>query len=310
MAFTFNDLYDGSYFENHQIQIISDRWTVKGYLTDEVQFDGRAYFREESDPRYQQWLNNLISAATGWYNSTMGMLGGGNKATMVSRQVKAAATTMVNWQGSDQFRLNLDMVFIATTSNDDVRVPVRALSEAVFPTFGSTGGIAESAWESVTSDEQMTITEAAKRAADASYEKNTFVTVLNAPLGYERGNYETPKGVMRVIIGKWFKSSSIFVCEDSSFRFSKEVMPNGRPLYATGNVQLTTCRPISSTEIKAWLSSNASVSERFVTHGQGYEYPQWGDVINAQSRAALPDMSDGNNRKFYMTPQPMEGARL
>ena len=74
MAFTFNDLYDGSYFENHQIQIISDRWTVKGFLTDEVQVDGRAYFRDESDPRWQQWLNNLISAGSSHYDGELARL--------------------------------------------------------------------------------------------------------------------------------------------------------------------------------------------------------------------------------------------
>lgn len=308
MAFTYNDLYTGEYAENYQIQIISDRWVVKGFLSDEVQVDGRAYFREESDPTMQRKLNEIISGATGWYNSVVSAARGGNVAGVVSRQVKAAATTMVNWQGTDQFRLNLDMMFIATNLDDDVRVPVRALAEAVFPTFGQGGGIVESLAESVTSDTRETISSAVTKANNAKYEKNTFVTVLNAPMGYERGNYQTPKGVMRVLLGKWFKSSSIFVCEDSSFRFSKEVMPNGRPLYATGNVQLTSCRPISSTEIKAWMSPNASVTEKFVTHGKGYEYPQWGDVINAQARAALPDMKDGNNPTYYRTPQPMEGS--
>lgn len=309
MAFTYNELYDGPYAANHQIQIISDRWVVKGFLADETSFDGRAYFREESDPWYQGKLNEVIKAGTSWINSTAAMIGQDDKAGVVTRQVKQAASTMVNWQGTDQFRLNLDLIFVATTLDDDVRVPVRALSEAVFPTFGNTGGIAEYLVESMGVSESGNTTGLTQRAGEIAHEKNTFVTILNAPLGYQRGNYEKPKGVLRVMLGKWFKSSSIFVLEDSSFRFSKEVMPNGRPLYATGNVMLSTCRSISSTEFKAWLSPNASVTEKFVSHGKGYEYPQWGNVINAQARAALPDMTDGNNPRYYETPQPSEDTQ-
>lgn len=307
MAFTYNELYTGQYAENHQIQIVSDRWVVKGFLTDETSFDGRAFFREENDPSYQEAFNDILRRASGWINSASALAGQTNRAAVPAMQVKQAASTMVNWQSTDLFRLNLDLIFVATSLDDDVRIPVRCLSEAVFPTFGSTGGVAETFYSSIREGESLP--EATNAAIGNAKEKNTFVTFIMAPMGYQRGNYEKPVGVMRVLLGKWFKSSSIFVCEDSTFRFSKEVMPNGRPLYATGNVMLTTCRPISSTEMKAWLSPNASVTKKFVGFGKGYEYPEWGDVINAQARAALPDMSDGNNPRYYETPQPMKGTQ-
>ena len=46
MGFTYQDLISGISAENSQVLIVSDKWTVKGFLTDEIRLDGRSNWRE------------------------------------------------------------------------------------------------------------------------------------------------------------------------------------------------------------------------------------------------------------------------
>jgi len=287
MGFTYQDLISGISAENSQVLIVSDKWTVKGFLTDEIRLDGRSNWREAADPKFQDIANKYLSAGTLAWNQIMSGLGAGGM-TMTSRQVKSSATLMVNWEGSENFRIAIPLTFVATSSQDDVRVPIRALYEAIYPTFGEFG--------------KETLGESVGGIAD------NFVTVMNAPLNYERGNYSKPQGVLRLILGNWFKSTSIFVLDDINFNMSSQFMPSGLPIYATGTVILTSCRPVSSTEVKQWMSKGASPTPKYLTAGSENEYPTWGDTLNTESNVALPDMAgstDGNVR-FFEAPQASE----
>lgn len=286
MGLSYDDLMFGLGAENNQILIVSDKWTVKGFLTEDIRVDGRSHWNEAHDPKYQELANKYLNAGSTFWNQLTSGLGMSNM-TMKSRLVKSSATLMVNWEGSENFRITLPLIFVSTSSNDDVRVPVRALYETIYPVFGEFG----------------------RETLGAAVVDN-FVTIMVAPMGYERGNYSKPQGVMRLLIGKWFKSTSIFVVDDINFSFSKQCSPAGLPLYASGQVTLSSCRPISSTEIKQWMSSGALPTPKYLSAGTQNEYPAWGDTLNSESKAAMPDMegSEGGNTRFFETPQSSAGV--
>lgn len=106
-----------------------------------------------------------------------------------------------NWTGSEIPVFTLDMVFIAIRPGDDVVNMVHQLYATVFP------------------------------AAQSS------AVSITPPLGYTAGGSGgIQKGGFFVSVGTWFRANNQ-VMKNVNFTFSKEVTPDGKPLYARGSIE-------------------------------------------------------------------------
>lgn len=250
MYFSYKDLLNN---ENAQILISSEFWTVKAYITSEIRFNARTNWGLTSS-KGENLVNSLYSQGTSVANMVAGGVGMGG--SIQSRQFKTGASTMTNWTGTEPFNIPIDLVFLATNPEDDVRDPVRYLTDGVFPNFGKT--------------------------LFTGKEKPSWITTMTAPLGYQRGNYENPKGVVQLQIGRWFKTTPIFVIMDTDFTFSKETKKDGLPLYCTGNIRFQAYRDVSVKEVRSWLSNPLSArrTSKFVlpSSKDTLEKPNWDEI--------------------------------
>lgn len=238
MYFSYQKLLNN---ENSLIMLISEYWTVKAYLTNEIRLGGRADFKQTSS-KGEGLVNTLYNEGTSFLNSLSALVGMDSSAQ--SRTFKTGASSMVNWVGTQPFDLGIEMVFLATSSKDDVRIPVQCLMDATYPSFGKAGFVGD--------------------------ERPAWITSLRAPLDYQRGNYASPKGVLQLRIGKWFKSSSIFIVTTVDPTFSKETTKDGKPLFCTMSVRLQPYRDVCSKEVKKWMGwTEGTIKESKYVSAQG-----------------------------------------
>lgn len=129
-------------------------------------------------------------------------------------QVRTVQSTIANWNGSGKLPLHLELVFLAYREDIDVRENVKDLLTCVYP---------------IIPDDSM-----------------LWITAPN--------NYDTTqKNLITVQIGRWWKSAPIFLMNSCNFSFSKQVLPNGRPLLARGSIDLVSYRLLSADQVNSFF---------------------------------------------------------
>lgn len=136
-----------------------------------------------------------------------------NKTGVAQISLKSLAQTISTWTGTEKPQFNIDVLFISY--NPDVRPldRVRELLGGVFP--------------------------------------ESLGLVLVAPMKYAPGP-KSASGVWNIKIGTWFDAPNQILRQVNP-TFSKEVTPDGRPLYAKVNVVFEPYRMISYAEFKSYF---------------------------------------------------------
>lgn len=132
----------------------------------------------------------------------------------VQGQVRTVQSTIANWTGSDKFKLPLVLDFVAYREDIDVRKQVKDLLTCVYPII-----------------------------------PNDALFWMTAPNKYDT----TQDSLISVNIGRWFATPPIFLMDSCTFNFSREVLPNGKPLFARGSVNLVAYRLFGADVINSFF---------------------------------------------------------
>lgn len=112
--------------------------------------------------------------------------------------------SMVSWKGAAHWSFSLNLRFVATRHDADVRQEIRKLQKFVMPNFTTVGGYG----------------------------------YVRAPLGFASlSDNQFPTGCVGVTIGNWFKVPQILVVKSLKPRFSKEVIRSGIPMVASASIE-------------------------------------------------------------------------
>lgn len=191
---------------------------VRGFLAGDIRIAGKADFNSSDQSSGMNTLNRWGEGLLSTYNSVA--RGTGLQLPGVGQfQMKSMIGSTVSWQGSDNFFLSIPMMFIAVNKGDDVRKNVADLLWMVYPSVG--GGFP--------------------------------ITKVTAPLGYKKGVRDDPESRVGVWIGKWFRSTRIFVAMNVSFSNSQETTLDGLPLFSSGEIMLQAARVVDADEIRSWM---------------------------------------------------------
>jgi len=196
-------------------QAVPRNQPLVGFLTASPALGGGADWAAPSTG--ESTVNDLIQAGVDVANFS-----GADVDNFVLKSVMGSS---LSWRGTQNYEFSLSMVFIALKGTDDVLIPARRLSEAVFPEF------------------------------DESNIK--IVTRLKAPLGYRKISKDrnTPSGTVSIQIGEWFKTKPIFVVRSYMDAPSLNVISSGKPLYTQLTVSFISARIMSSREIREMFLS-------------------------------------------------------
>lgn len=195
---------------------------VEGFISSEISMSGSTDFSSGGlSSQIQDKIGNIASQVATTYTLL-------TDSDIESFQLKTVKDTLMMWQGSENFPLNIPLTFVAIDpeSTDmamggDVRLPVRRLMTALYPSFKS---------------------------------GNPLTSVMWAPNKYKSGQTRNAEGALSVRIGRWFNSKGKkFLLRDANFSFSKETLRDGRPLYATGSIELVSFRILSGEEVAGML---------------------------------------------------------
>jgi hypothetical protein len=137
---------------------------------------------------------------------------------------KTAQQTVSSWSSTEKLSFTLHVSFISLRDGDDVRMMVSPIYKAVYPVF------------------------------DAGVDQKA--SFMYAPLKYQPLGLRA-RNTMTVQIGKWFRGSG-FIMKSVSFEFSKEVLKNGSPMYAEGQIEFEHYRIISYSEFNSMLLGGGS----------------------------------------------------
>ena len=169
-------------------------------------------------------LNKGIEMATGAANMLAGFAGKRNYG-VTKPQFKSPWQTVVDWAGSGTFSLNLSLLFMSLTPNEDSRKPVYRLLKCVYPEILGAGTMVVPPLE---------------------YTRVPMVTLFDSS---NSGTW----GCVGITIGDWFEAPPVFVVERASFSMSKEQTPNGAPLYANGEITVSCSHIVGINHIRQWL---------------------------------------------------------
>ena len=169
-------------------------------------------------------LNNVMTGGSNMYNILSTFLTGGGGG-VTRPQIRDPQQTAVDWKGSGEFGLNLQLLLIALTPADDVRHSIYHLLRCVYPVIDYTGSL------------------------------------IIPPLGYAKvpmGEIFHRKDVgvnggLGIKIGDWFEAPPVFIMEAASFQASKEQTPSGTPLYANGSIRIKCCHQVGVTQLADWM---------------------------------------------------------
>jgi hypothetical protein len=162
-----------------------------------------------------QSLINLAGAAVGSAMDYFGMGG------ISQKSLRAYATTVVDYMGTNKPTFTLPLIFPAIKSSDDPREKVLRLLECVYPSGEGWGS----------------------------------ETLMEAPLNYTRLLTQPQSGYVDVQIGQWLRLHWL-VISNVDTTFSKEVTRDrGVPLYAEATVAFTFIKTPNIREVRSWFSS-------------------------------------------------------
>ena len=203
---------------------------IKGFLAGDVNFDGNATWASDRESGkshpYNEKMSDMFQAViklAQYYmpNAMSDMIGSMGS----DRTVQHVLDSISHYKGTQPFRLNLSLLFIALNEGYDVREPIRQLNACVYPSIQT----------------RMT---------------------LRAPLGYIPGrmrsqltnHLENVPGALAIQIGRWFKTPYVFVCDNFTAQVSRELIAGTQtPLLARVNVALRAAGMLSSQEINQFF---------------------------------------------------------
>jgi hypothetical protein len=197
-------------------------WGVKGFVTQDINISGGVDWGTPG-------TSFLLDQAADYYNKLLSgaAIFGFERPQLAFKSIKQS---QLLYTGTQQFELNIPMMFISITEsdveNDSVRRSVAEIERAKYPSI-------------------PTLTDLSAK--------------LEAPLGYTAGKVDSQEGVYGAIsvkIGKWFEiRKRLMVVNNSDFSFSKEVDRKGQPLFAVGSVSLVASRVVSEEEMRKFITT-------------------------------------------------------
>ena len=186
---------------------------IVAYTTQDFQFRTQASWSGRSSSSFLNKINALERIGKEAYNRFFGS----GASELVSGMILDIVGSMLDYQGTELFGFSLPMYFVATQSTDDVRTKIGYLAEGQFPTFGK----GEGGFKRVYAPNNYRIT--------------------------EKANIE---GAVSIRIGRWFRTNRIFIIDSMDFSVSKETIPSGLPLYASGSVAFKSTKILSIDQVK------------------------------------------------------------
>lgn len=134
-------------------------------------------------------------------------------ADIAQISLKSLSQTISTWTGTEKPQFNIDLLFVSYDPNVRPLDRVRDLMGGIFP--------------------------------------ESLGMVLVAPMKYAPG-LKSASGIWNIKIGTWF-DAPYQILRQVNPTFSKEVTPDGRPLYAKVNVVFEPYRMISYNEFKSYF---------------------------------------------------------
>lgn len=145
-------------------------------------------------------------------------IGDSNRAALNSIIVRTKEQTVYNWSGSTRPTITVNLLFVRVRESDNIIENALKLYRATLPVDVSRTRI--------------------QPTEKPDSKKRAGVTQIEAPLGYKSGLAgEGTTGTISIQIGTWFKANNL-VARTCDFTYSKEVTPDGAPLYAQGSITL------------------------------------------------------------------------
>lgn len=209
------------------------RGAIHAFVSAETSIGGSAQFESFNQFGALDAANNAMAALANTVARTQGSQGRG----VAVHQIKSIAQTISTWTGSDPFSLTVPIILVSYRRGMDVRREVARLVGATYPN------------------------------AEGNIWGENFMNMIRPPLGYtatqlvnQGGNAGTIPNGVSVQIGKWLYIPRLLVIRNAEFSLSKEVVEDGSPLYAQGQVTFEAARLIFDSDIKQWLGQ-VSASE-------------------------------------------------
>ena len=197
-----------------EILIAGDGVNVKAFIISELKISGGNSYNNPLSSNQQESIDKTAGAAQALIGSAAAKFGYTDLPSFSLRTVGQSVNT---WTGSERPVFSIDVLFVALRADDDVMLPVKALYKAVFPTFSDEGN----------------------------------GSVIIPPMKYLPQG-KTARGTVAVKIGTWFQATNLLI-KSVSFTFSKETLPTGKLLYASGSINFEPYRVLSYDEINGWF---------------------------------------------------------
>jgi len=197
--------------------------TVVGFITGDLSISIGSNHNTPFESSAQESFTEVLNKAQG----ALATLGFGGMSPIT---VKTFAQTVNNWNGTDRPSFSVPLKFMRLRDNesDDVRHRVKLLYETVMP--ASTEFI--------------------------------FAGVMQPPLNYLPvlgTESKSARGTMVVTIGTWFQATNL-VMKNVSFDFSRQVVHDGSPLFATGNITFEPYRMPTLSEFLGYFGTFNNVA--------------------------------------------------
>lgn len=198
-----------------QITIVGPGIAVTAFLISDFTLSGSNEFQSIFELTGQEDLQKKLLLT----KSVADKVGAGGLVPEI--RIKSIEQTELTWMSSELPTYSLQLLFLSVRPGDDVRKDVKALLSAVYPVFKA----------------------------------ELKTKVMFPPLGYKvrdpNGN-EAVAGTLIISIGSWFRATKQ-VIRSASFTHSKEVVDDGTPLYATGELTFSPYRMISVGDVQGYL---------------------------------------------------------
>lgn len=223
------DLYDLINFGPNRIYIYDNEGTfvVSALIVGDVDIRGNASWDSSfSGGTAVTDMFNQISSAASTAMNTLGALGTNSYVT--KPHLRTPEQSVVDWKASGEFSLNLQLMFVALTPNEDIRQPVYSLMKCVYPIVLAGGMFV---------------------IPPLYYAKRPMNSMGEEYGGLNRGT----QGCVGIKIGDWFEAPPVFVVDSVSINMSKEQTPAGLPLYGNGMVSVKCSHQVGVYQIKEWL---------------------------------------------------------
>ena len=227
--------------KNSLIRIGMPRGVVVGFVTSPLNYGGSATYADASAQlasavgglagdvakRYSggtKVLDDIKAIGASVKNLAEVITQGLNRTGAMASPVRATPiwTTYKGWQSSTGFGFDLELTFLAFQEGMDVKKPVRELTRCTYPVM-----------------------------------QGTSMAAVFAPNKYTINADQC----VSVRVGRYFYVPRILLIKSSNFSFSKECMPDGNPLYATGKVSFECYRELSDEDVDSFLIDPLSAGE-------------------------------------------------